>query len=89
MARTRGTSGRSSRSRAGGNTRARTKRSTNTTVSPVLEEDERVFARPNSISPHLFCVICAEVFKNPYRAPCGHSFCYSVIISVTFHISLS
>nr|CDS25255.1 Zinc finger RING type [Hymenolepis microstoma] len=45
----------------------------------ALEQDERRFARPDKISPHLFCVICSEVFINPYRAPCGHSYCYTCI----------
>ncbi|VDN95872.1 unnamed protein product [Rodentolepis nana] len=43
------------------------------------EHEERRFARPDKISPHLFCVICSEVFINPYRAPCGHSYCFTCI----------
>uniref|UniRef100_A0A0V0J3D8 PDZ domain-containing RING finger protein 4 n=2 Tax=Schistocephalus solidus TaxID=70667 RepID=A0A0V0J3D8_SCHSO len=49
-------------------------------VKPVLEDnDDRRFVKPNAISPHLFCPICTEVFNHPYRAPCGHSFCFTCI----------
>ncbi|KAM3178270.1 hypothetical protein ACTXT7_002910 [Hymenolepis weldensis] len=48
-------------------------------LNSSTEQEERRFARPDKISPHLFCVICSEVFKNPYRAPCGHSYCYMCI----------
>eukprot|EP00697_Spironema_sp_BW2_P010727 gnl/Spiro4/26085_TR13010_c0_g1_i1.p1 gnl/Spiro4/26085_TR13010_c0_g1~~gnl/Spiro4/26085_TR13010_c0_g1_i1.p1 ORF type:complete len:183 (+),score=7.65 gnl/Spiro4/26085_TR13010_c0_g1_i1:89-637(+) len=30
-------------------------------------------------SRHLFCVICNEIFHEPHRAKCGHSFCYECI----------
>lgn len=38
----------------------------------------RYFLNPESVSIHLFCSICQEVFNNPQRAPCGHSFCKQV-----------
>lgn len=52
-------------------------------LNSSTEQEERRFARPDKISPHLFCVICSEVFKNPYRAPCGHSYCYMVILLIS------
>ncbi|XP_013387269.1 RING finger protein 151-like [Lingula anatina] len=44
------------------------------------ECDERYFLNPESVSQHLFCSICQEVYVNPYRAPCGHSFCKRCIL---------
>lgn len=43
------------------------------------EETERYFLNPSSVSCHLFCSICQEVFIDPQRAPCGHSFCKKCI----------
>ncbi|ESO12434.1 hypothetical protein HELRODRAFT_63257 [Helobdella robusta] len=40
----------------------------------------RCFINPESVSPHLFCSICQEVFVEPYRAPCGHSYCKHCIM---------
>ncbi|VDN09029.1 unnamed protein product, partial [Dibothriocephalus latus] len=55
-------------------------------VKPVLEDnDDRRFVRPNAISPHLFCPICTEVFNHPYRAPCGHSFCFTHVVRASLH----
>ncbi|KAL7058286.1 hypothetical protein AAHC03_017114 [Spirometra sp. Aus1] len=49
-------------------------------VKPALDDnDDRRFVKPNAISPHLFCPICTEVFNHPFRAPCGHSFCFTCI----------
>lgn len=31
------------------------------------------------VSPHLVCCICTEIFADPVRAPCGHSFCRACI----------
>ncbi|XP_063446987.1 E3 ubiquitin-protein ligase LNX-like [Mytilus trossulus] len=39
----------------------------------------RYFLNPESVSSHLFCSICQDVFNQPYRAPCGHSFCKACI----------
>ena len=33
------------------------------------------FVNPERISPYLHCVICQEVFTNPIRLNCGHTFC--------------
>ena len=38
----------------------------------------RYFLNPESVSHHLYCSICQEVFVDPQRAPCGHSFCRKV-----------
>uniref|UniRef100_A0A1I8HNA5 RING-type domain-containing protein n=1 Tax=Macrostomum lignano TaxID=282301 RepID=A0A1I8HNA5_9PLAT len=43
-------------------------------AEPEIEE-ETYFLNPDAVSPHLYCCICQEVFKEPWRAPCGHSFC--------------
>ena len=41
----------------------------------MAEEEERRFLDPGSVSKHLYCSICMEVFLKPLRAPCGHSYC--------------
>ncbi|XP_064595121.1 RING finger protein 151-like isoform X2 [Liolophura sinensis] len=41
--------------------------------------EERYFLNPESVSCHLYCSICQEVFVDPQRAPCGHSFCKKCI----------
>ncbi|WAQ96940.1 PZR3B-like protein [Mya arenaria] len=45
----------------------------------VEEEEERYFLNPGSVSHHLYCSICQDVFNDPQRAPCGHSFCRKCI----------
>ncbi|XP_072044212.1 TNF receptor-associated factor 6-like [Amphiura filiformis] len=45
----------------------------------VVEDNERYFLNPESVSVHLFCSICQEVFREPQRAPCGHSYCKNCI----------
>ena len=49
----------------------------------IVTEDpeERYFLNPESFSSHLFFSICQDVFNEPYRAPCGHSFCKMCITS--------
>lgn len=39
----------------------------------------RSFLSPDSISKHLHCSICADVFTDPQRLPCGHIFCLECI----------
>ena len=39
------------------------------------ESEELKFLDPGSVSKHLYCSICMEVFLKPLRAPCGHSYC--------------
>ncbi|XP_070580121.1 ligand of Numb protein X 2-like [Ptychodera flava] len=46
----------------------------------VEEEEERYFLNPNAVSRHLYCSVCQEVFIEPQRAPCGHSFCKKCIV---------
>ncbi|KAK3583014.1 hypothetical protein CHS0354_005655 [Potamilus streckersoni] len=46
----------------------------------VIDDDERYFLNPESVSCHLYCSICQEVFIDPQRAPCGHSYCRKCII---------
>lgn len=49
--------------------------------SEIIEStEERTFVNPSAVSPHLSCPICQEVFVNPQRAPCGHTFCRSCIL---------
>ncbi|KAH3863002.1 E3 ubiquitin-protein ligase PDZRN3-B-like [Dreissena polymorpha] len=43
------------------------------------DEEERYFLNPGSVSQHLYCSICQDVFTDPQRAPCGHSFCKKCI----------
>ncbi|XP_066927877.1 uncharacterized protein [Clytia hemisphaerica] len=41
--------------------------------------EQRYFLNPESVSKHLFCSICQDVYNEPQRAPCGHSFCKECI----------
>ena len=41
----------------------------------------RSFVEPDSISKHLHCSICAEVFTDPQRLPCEHLYCKPCILS--------
>ena len=34
---------------------------------------------PSSLSSALTCVLCRDVFREPYSLPCGHSFCHECI----------
>lgn len=38
-----------------------------------------MFIDEMSINEYLFCSICLEVFDQPYRLKCGHTFCYNCI----------
>ncbi|TGZ69282.1 hypothetical protein CRM22_003807 [Opisthorchis felineus] len=55
------------------------KGSTRKSVNLIEVPEERTFVNPSAVSPHLSCPICQEVFVNPQRAPCGHSFCKACI----------
>ncbi|XP_004210207.2 E3 ubiquitin-protein ligase LNX isoform X1 [Hydra vulgaris] len=44
-------------------------------------EEARHFLNPESVSVHLYCSVCQDVFREPFRAPCGHSFCKECINS--------
>ncbi|XP_060071505.1 RING finger protein 151-like [Ylistrum balloti] len=46
----------------------------------IETEEERYFLNPDSVSSHLYCSICQDVFSDPQRAPCGHSFCKKCIL---------
>ncbi|VDD74716.1 unnamed protein product [Mesocestoides corti] len=78
MARIRGAS-RSSRPQNTNTSGRRAQKRQRSEPEEVTESEDRAFIRPSAISPHLFCVICSEVFNRPYRAPCGHSFCHACI----------
>ncbi|XP_061180921.1 RING finger protein 151-like [Saccostrea echinata] len=45
-----------------------------------FDNEVRYFLNPESVSVHLFCSICQDVFQDPQRAPCGHSFCRKCIL---------
>ncbi|XP_030840322.1 ligand of Numb protein X 2-like [Strongylocentrotus purpuratus] len=49
------------------------------------QENKRYFLDPEAVSRHLFCSICQEVFTEPQRAPCGHSFCKECIYTWLKH----
>lgn len=40
---------------------------------------ERKFVHPTQISQHLVCPICQDVFTDPIRIDCGHTFCKACI----------
>jgi hypothetical protein len=42
---------------------------------------ERNFVNLNLISRHLICTICQEVFDDPSRINCGHTFCRDCLVS--------
>lgn len=39
----------------------------------------RNFINPDQISYYLQCCICNEVYNNPMRLDCGHTYCYNCI----------
>jgi hypothetical protein len=44
-----------------------------------MVKDSRLFTNPKNISRYLNCIICEEVFNDPARLPCGHTFCRECI----------
>lgn len=40
---------------------------------------KRKFKAGQQISPHLSCPICQDIFEDPVRVICGHTFCYICI----------
>lgn len=40
---------------------------------------KRVFLNPETINAHLYCSVCLDVFEEPHRLSCGHTFCYICI----------
>lgn len=38
----------------------------------------------NKIQKGLCCGVCTELLYQPFNLPCGHIFCYSVLISCGF-----
>ncbi|KAA3674857.1 uncharacterized protein DEA37_0014039, partial [Paragonimus westermani] len=57
------------------------KSATRNSVGMADDPEERNFVNPSAVSPHLSCPICQEVFVCPQRAPCGHTFCKTIILS--------
>ena len=49
---------------------------------------QRQFVRSDAISRHLYCAVCQDVFRNPMRAPCGHSFCAEYVFISCFLLLL-
>ena len=48
---------------------------------PSANQIKRSFVHPTQISRHLYCCVCAEVFNDPVRSKCLHTFCRSCIES--------
>lgn len=51
----------------------------------IQGKTRRQFINEDSISKHLFCSICHEVFEEPQRLICGHTFCYACIANWGFY----
>ena len=43
------------------------------------KKDQRKFVEPTAISKHLSCPICREIFDDPIRITCGHTFCHECL----------
>lgn len=44
---------------------------------------EDIFVSPDQIPLHLFCAICLDIHREPFKTPCGHVFCFPCIRAVT------
>ena len=47
----------------------------------IQGKSRRIFLDEGDISKHLFCPICHEVFEQPQRLFCGHTFCHACILN--------
>ena len=43
------------------------------------KKDQRYFVEKEKIEKYLTCSICQEIFDDPYRITCGHTFCKSCL----------
>lgn len=41
---------------------------------------KRCFINVSNVSKYLYCVICREIFNDPHRLQCGHTFCKGCIV---------
>lgn len=41
---------------------------------------KRCFINLSNVSKYLYCVICREIFNDPHRLQCGHTFCKECIV---------
>lgn len=46
--------------------------------------NKRTFTQPQTISRHLLCSICSDVFDDPVRTLCGYTFFYPDILFAIF-----
>jgi len=50
----------------------------------VDRRQKRTFTQPHTVSRHLFCSICSDVFDDPVRTICGYISIYSGTHSAIF-----
>jgi hypothetical protein len=49
-------------------------RKANAVIKPAPPELQRRWVKPTSINQYLYCSICTEIFRDPYRLSCGYQF---------------